>query len=132
MHPARERPEALLHHVVVIAVPRIGRDGAAAVAAHPRVGFEGVLVRRVVGCHRNDGPRLGPQRRRRGAAVGAGGEPAHVAVVAPGNVFREVLARAAAERGLGKADGVEPEVERPVSDRVARCVGVHRAQPRPR
>src|SRR5690606_38481680 len=71
-----------------------------------------ILFRAVVDPEHDDALRRGPQPGWRRSLRGARGEPAHVAVVAGGEIGREVLPRPFGERGTGEADGVEAERER--------------------
>jgi len=68
----------------------------------------------------HDALRRRPQRLRRAALVGAGFEPAHVAVIAAGEELGELVAYRRAQRGGGKADRVEAERQGALPDRVAR------------
>ena len=76
--PAPEPLELLLHHVVVIAVLCVDRDRRAVLLRQHRSGV--VLGAVVLGQH-DHRARLGPERRRVAAPMGALGHPAHLPMV---------------------------------------------------
>src|SRR5581483_8899515 len=110
---AAERLELRLHQIVIVAALGVDRDGRALrlIQHRQRIGA-GTVVQR----HRDDGPRLGPQRARVGALIRAFGEPAHVALPALldelAEPFQPLGAGVGRQRGAGEANGVEAEPQR--------------------
>jgi len=112
--PARELLQALLDEIVIIAIPRIDRDGAALALGERR---QRVLRGPVIDAEHDDAPRLGPECLRIGALIRAGGEPAHIAVMARLEKRREPRARLRRQHRRRKPHRIEPQRQRVPADR---------------
>ena len=96
--------EAALHHVVIVAVLRVDRDGAA-VRSGKYVAR--VPVGAVIHGHHDDRAHLGPQSPRIAAALERVGDPVHGAVKTLGDELPEACRRQRDGVGAGHGDGVE-------------------------
>ena len=120
-----------LHHLVVVAVAGVDRDGAAIAPGKQR---SRVLVRAVIHGQHDDGAHLGPQYCRVGAALQRLGDPAHRAVEAGGDKFGKPRGRLRDGVGPGHGDGVEAgrrglAVDQRAKPGAVRSRGPHSATP---
>ena len=105
-HPARERLEAFLDQVMIVAIAGIDRDRA---ARGPRERGEGVFRGAVVHPQHDDRAHLGPERARVAPPVRFRREPVHVALPAEGEKAPETQPRRLHGIGRGDARGIEAE-----------------------
>ena len=89
-----------LHHVVIVAVAGIDRDGA---AIGERERGERIVVRRVRQAERDHAARVRPQVARIAACVRSRCEPAHVAVLSGSEKFGQSRACLSAQFGAGRS-----------------------------
>ena len=129
LNPARERFQAPLQGIVVIAASCVDRNHSAFGPIGER---QRVDLGRITNAQHDYGSRFGPQRMRVAAPRGGSGEPAHIAVIATGDKLAEPGARLPFEMRLGEADGIEAGRERLITDRLANRIRHPAAQPRPR
>ena len=104
-----------LEDVVVVLALRVDRDGAAGRVVER---FERICLRRVAHAQHDDRAHLRPQRGGAAAPVGVRRHPAHVAVPAGGEEFRQPLAGRRRRVGRRHAHGVKAERARLAYDRV--------------
>ena len=121
LDPMRERLQAALQGVVIIAPARIDRNDAAigSLSASASGSSSGAII----DAEHDDAARLGPQRLRIAAPRRGAGEPTHVAVIAARDELAEPGARLGVEPRLGKTDRIKAGGERPIADRLADRVG---------
>ena len=100
----RQRLEAALQGVVVVAAARIDRDDAAVRCIEQG---QRIVLGRIIDAEHDHRPRLGPQRARIAAPCRGAGEPAHIAVITASEELAESGARLGVETRFGETDRIE-------------------------
>ncbi len=104
--PSRQRLQPLLDQVVIVVASRIDRDRAARSLLE---NSQRIFIGPVIDAEHDDRAHVRPQHARIGAALGAGGEPVHVAMGAGVEEGAEMSACVDEYIRIGNANAIETQ-----------------------